>query len=1436
MMVKKWMSRMVICSLLASFASPVIGVNSTYAAESTPVKSFQDLEWHWAKSAIDRMASLGIVSGYDTGGFKPGLSISRAEFITMLDRVFGFSGTESTAYDDVAADAWYYDAVTRASGSGVVNGMDKDHFAPNAQITREDAAVMIDRAFELSTGSESDAELKQFKDYRAVSSYAKKALSYLMGEKVMKGFNGKLQPKSPITRAESAVLLSGMIGDLITKPVVYDASKVEGNLIIRATDVTVKNTAVHGSLLLAEGIKEGDVTLEGVTVTGKTVIKGGGSHSVVFNGAQLNDVSINKPGSSVRVVFQNGTHAEQVRILTPTDFEWSEDSEVKSLQVQSDGVTVNDKPIPTGTETSLGAGASGTTNPPTTTNPPSTSGETPVPSTTIPDKDWQLVWNDEFNKPAIDTTKWTVVDTDVVYNNELEYYTPNNAAIEKDGDRSVLSIKAKKEEYKGSSYTSAKLITKEKGDWTYGKMVVRAKLPVQQGMWPAMWMMPTDEAHYGGWPASGEIDMMELIGGANKNKVFGTLHYDSVQPDGSHGSVQSSYVLQNGATFADDYHDFQLEWLPGVIRFYVDGQLYHEVRDWKTKGPGQPEYYTYPAPFDRPFYMILNLAVGGDWPGAPNGDFTADQMNVDFVRVYEYKNLDSWEDVTGNPPAPEPKRAPQEDGNLLYNEKFMQATDANGIPPYWQFLLNEGGSGQVTVVDDEAKGKAAKVSITNAGTQVYSVQLTQMPVYLQKGKKYKVTYDAKADAELNIMSKVNQFEKNWKVYSGEQQSHLTTEWQSYEYNFDMLESTDNNARFEFNLGKDAVTSAYFANVRLVEIGEASPQPEIPVERTTLPDGNLIYNGTFDQGSNRLAFWTTSVAEDASADFSVNNFLAFPVMERQLAVDVANGGAEACAVAVSQPGLVLEKNSEYAIYFDAKSDTAREMDLDVVSSHPVLFPSGSEISLGTTMQTYSTEVVIGEGADKAEAELKLLFGGENGKVLVDNVRLVKRGAPVSVSGYTHIPAAGAWEMQGLQLENASEGGKNVAYMDEGDTLRYKISVERSGEYAISARVASGQEDSQVRLNVKDETGGLIAQSTYDLGSTDGWQKYKTIYLDQVELEAGNSYYLDFEGYGYNTLWVDMSPNIVLNGDFVTDLSSWNLTPGEPASMSRSSEGELVAELPGTSQNWWDYTLQQSNVNMVKGKTYRLEFDASASSLKNMQVVVSQSSGEFAKYLEQTASLGADQAHFAYDFTMGSDSDPASVLVFGLGNPAASEGANSVAIDHIMLYEVNGSAETGGQPLNVNLLQNGGFTSGTEGWFSYTAAPGQLAIAANNNRLEASIGSVGDNAWDRQVIQEGFAIQQGSKYQFTFKAKANTARKLGIGIGWVDVPAGYAWHGYFGQQVDLTTEEQTFTFTFDVTDGSYDPSRISFDMGNIAGGNAGDTTITISDVNLVNLGPI
>lgn len=1455
----KWLSMMLTCGLLMSAISP-----AAYAAEGekqvTAAAGFADLAGHWAKPAAEQLQALGLMNGDEHGRFGPNRPMTRAEFASVLDRAFGFSGQAAKPFADVPSEAWYYRSVMSASGSGIAEGMEGGRFAPLASITREDAAVMLDRAFQLSTGEEASAALQAFSDAGAAAGYAKKALTYLVEAKVLKGADGQLLPKKPITRAESAALLAGMLNIVIDKPTLFETPLVKGNVVIRTAGATLRNTIIEGNLLLAEGIREGEVTLEGVTVTGSTVIKGGGNHSIVFKNSHLNRVVIDKRGEPVRVAFEAGTQAAAVSVLKPAQVELAKDGSVGTLTFgelagqsklttegaigrllsAADGVTVNGDRVGAGYETSLKpktdpAGAAVT---PTPSGPGASTGngEKPVASTTIPEQDWELVWNDEFNASGIDASKWTVMDTGVVYNNELEYYSPNNAALEKDGGRGVLKLTAKKEAYRGSDYTSAKLITQGKGDWTYGKVVVRAKLPVDQGMWPAIWMLPTDEAHYGGWPAAGEIDIMELIGGEQgKQRVYGTLHYDSVQPDGSHGHDQGIYELPQGQAFADDYHDFQVEWLPGVIRFYVDGKLYHEVNDWKTKGPGQPEYYTYPAPFDRPFYLILNLAVGGDWPGAPAADFVTDEMKVDFVRVYSYKKLGSWPDVTGKPPEPAPKREAQSDGNQLYNDDFQGASDASGTPQSWQFLLNEGGAGSIAVVDDAVKGKAAKVSIANAGGQLYSIQLTQMPMYIQKGKRYKVTFDAKADASRTIMAKVNQYQKSWKVYSGEQTFTLSTAWQPYAYTFDMRESTDNNARFEFNLGLDT-NAVSIANVKLIEVGDAPPLNPT-TERAALPDGNLIYNGTFDQGTNRLAFWSPVVAADAQAQIGVNNFLKFPIMERQLVVQVEDGGINANSVTVAQPDLKLEANAAYGLYFEAKSDAPRTMQVDVVRSGggSVQFPQGTSIQLGTELTAYAKEIVIGAEPDE-EAELKLLFGDASGTVYVDNVRLVKRGRPVHVDGYAHVPASQAWEMQGLQLEDAAEGGKNVGYMDEGDLLQYKISVAQDADYVLSARVASGEADSVIRLRVRNEAGVTVASEDVQLGTTGGWQTYKTNYFDPIRLTSGQNYYVDFEGYDYNTLWVDIARNEVRNGNVDDGASQWNLVTLDTAKMTATEEGELNIQLPGTGTQWWDHQAQQLGLHIEQGKTYRLELDAKSSVPRPMQVALSQSSGEYVKYLIEEAALTEGAATLAYTFTMNAPTDANAVLALGLGQPASAAGAHDVFIDNVKLFEVNPAADAGGQPVNVNLLRNGSFASGTEGWTSYAAGDaGQLTISAEGGKLQAAIGSVGDNPWDRQVINEGFAIQRGSRYTLSFKAKAGTARKLGIGIGWVDVAANYEWHGYFGQQIDLSTEEQTYTFTFDASAESYRNSRVTFDMGNIPGGNAGDTAITISEVSLINIGP-
>lgn len=228
---------------------------------------------------------------------------------------------------------------------------------------------------------------------------------------------------------------------------------------------------------------------------------------------------------------------------------------------------------------------------------------------------YTLVWNDEFDAQSIDLTKWSYeVNGDGGGNNELQYYTSKstNSFIE----NGSLVIQALKENYLGKEYTSARIRTLNKGDWTYGRFEFSAKLPYGQGLWPAIWMLPSDW-EYGGWPASGEIDIMELLG-HEPYKVYGTIHYGT---SANHLQNGTSYQLPSSTFFAD-YHTFALEWDSTGMRWYIDGNKYFTVAH------GQP--------FDKRFHILLNVAVGGNWPGSPDNTTTFPQkMFIDYVRVYK---------------------------------------------------------------------------------------------------------------------------------------------------------------------------------------------------------------------------------------------------------------------------------------------------------------------------------------------------------------------------------------------------------------------------------------------------------------------------------------------------------------------------------------------------------------------------------------------------------------------------------------------------------------------------------------------------------------------------------------------------------------------------------------------------------------------------------
>lgn len=170
------------------------------------------------------------------------------------------------------------------------------------------------------------------------------------------------------------------------------------------------------------------------------------------------------------------------------------------------------------------------------------------------------------------------------------------------------------------------MTTQFKGDWTYGRYDIRAKLPNTQGTWPAFWLLPSRGVYASG-TVGGELDIMEMIG-SEPNRVYGTLHFGNPPERAS-----NSHVLQDGANYSDDFHIFALEWEPNEIRWYVDGDLFHTVTKWFTSAKNA----AYPAPFDQDFYLIVNAAVGGIWPGSPDETSIFPQrMYVDYVRVYQH--------------------------------------------------------------------------------------------------------------------------------------------------------------------------------------------------------------------------------------------------------------------------------------------------------------------------------------------------------------------------------------------------------------------------------------------------------------------------------------------------------------------------------------------------------------------------------------------------------------------------------------------------------------------------------------------------------------------------------------------------------------------------------------------------------------------------------
>jgi len=438
---------------------------------------------------------------------------------------------------------------------------------------------------------------------------------------------------------------------------------------------------------------------------------------------------------------------------------------------------------------------------------------------------WVKIWSDEFDYTGLpNSTKWAYdVGGHGWGNNESQYYTDarsENARVENGN----LIIEARKESYQGSDYTSARIVSKGLGDWKYGKIEVRAKIPTGKGMWPAIWMLPSENV-YGTWPKSGEIDIMENVG-FEPNTIHWNVHTESY----NHSIGTNKGDKDDFFEPYNNYYTYAVEWYEDSIRFLVDDVEYFQF----DKESSNSNVW----PFDQKFHLLLNIAVGG-WGGLQGIDANAfpQKMYVDYVRVYKQSGIESNYTITVNDwshgsvvkspdsivysPGTEVNLQAVPDNGYVFNKWYGTVQDTSSgldlimhsdyfqTPEFLrpdeqvlnsQFLggiVNWGGYGANMNVEFGVHKTNLSVSTPNA----WDVQMSQGGIALEEGKVYTLTVVAFASQNKTINAALGKASAPWNSYISEP-LNLTTTSQTFVIQ-GVMSSSDPDARVVLNLGGDA---------------------------------------------------------------------------------------------------------------------------------------------------------------------------------------------------------------------------------------------------------------------------------------------------------------------------------------------------------------------------------------------------------------------------------------------------------------------------------------------------------------------------------------------------------------------------------------------------------------------------------------------------------
>jgi len=956
---------------------------------------------------------------------------------------------------------------------------------------------------------------------------------------------------------------------------------------------------------------------------------------------------------------------------------------------------------------------------------------------TADERTWKINWSDEFDADLLDSSKWSyMIGSGTEYagdgwgNNEQEYYTNGENAEVSEGNLKITAKKlsdAEKALYGGKNYTSTRLWTMDDssnpgGSKTtkfakkYGRIEARVKITSDApdgnstGLWPAFWMMPSEDV-YGTWAASGEIDIME-IRGREPGSVDGTIHFGSMWPNNK--SKGGTYNSANQLTTYDtnftttEYHTYAIEWLPGEICWYIDDMLYYKTSDWYSTSSNNATDFTYPAPFNQNFYILLNLAVGGNYDGGALSDsWNNAEMDVDYVRVYDLIDPTSGDIADYSLMEDQAiKPVDQADDTLVsgtINVTNYVASDLSGIKATtayptetensWYLATMLGGTATTNMVGD-----ALKVDVTAPGSQNYSVQLIHN-VPLTKGYRYVLTFDAKADGNKTLTAKYGN-NAGYPAYSDSYPVDLTADWKSYNYTFDMTNKTDATGRIELNLGLTS-GACNFKNFSVICTG-LTPTIGEDDSKEPLANGNQVYNGTFDQGTGRYYYWHAASGSSISVDKANYELMVVGTS------DSSN---------VYQKGMNLLGGESYQVSFDAKSITSDDISVKLVSSDHATTYVEKTIHIGNSYTTdpYSFNFVLDPGETDTQGVLEIVTG--NKIVYLDNISMIRTS-----NNNVDWSNVDFWPLYNGNFYNGDDS--------------WNIWSEKAGSQ--SHTVTNGV------LNVHSTIGAnpdfwCVGVQSSSMAFAEGIPYKFTVHLKgskakTIKIETPDSVQKDYNFVaGDNTVSIEFVPNKDMNGK--------------------------ISMYFGIGEGAYDFTIDSIEAEVDSSKITIPTGHAKPGSVASAgdirvgtNIVINYSDEDWASKITTV-------------YVDGTAIDPNAITVNHNNTLTIASNTMQVAGNYSIKFDAAGYAQTKAITQTVleasgNLITNGSFDTDLSGWTSYFSSwniPNGTAVV-QDGKVVINVVSTEGNNWDCQFKQDKIDVEANNYYILQFDASSSVDRPI------------------------------------------------------------------------------